>query len=108
MTQPIQITRETATDIAVIYRDIEAAEKLLADVHGAIETFKQTDIRDAFGRRCNTLELGVPSGDRGHRILQVPYPLAIPIIEATIASHKARLSTLSLKARFELSAEQGA
>ncbi len=101
------ITQQTATDIAVIYRDIEAAEKLLADVHGAIDKMHQVDIRDVFGRRHYALQLGIPSGDNGHRILQVPYDLAIPVIEATIASHRAKLRALHEKVKAEL-AEGGA
>ena len=95
------LTRGTATDMAMIYREIECAEQLLADVHAAIDKFVQVDIRDAFGRRCDTLELGIPSGDRSRRILQVPYQLAIPIIEATMANHHARLKALNEKARVE-------
>jgi hypothetical protein len=96
------ISNETATDMAVIYRDIKAAETLLADVKDAIDKFKQIDIRDVFGRNHHSLQLGIPSGDSGHRIMHVPYQLAIPIIEATIASHHARLKALNEKARAEL------
>lgn len=98
----MSLSRETATDIAVIHRDIEAAEKLLADVRAAIDRFAQVDIRDVFGRRQNALELGIPSSDNGRRILQVPYDLAIPIIEATIAGHRAKLAALDEKAKAEL------
>lgn len=101
------ISQETATDIAVIYRDIEAAETLLADVRQAIGNFEQVDIRDVFGRRRHTLEMGIPSGDSSRRILHVPYQLAIPVIEATIASHRARLAALKEKAKAELLGEVG-
>lgn len=97
------ITQQTATDIAVLYRDIQAAEELLAKVKAAIDKFDQIDIRDVFGRRRHVLELGIPSGDRATTILQVPYDLAIPVIEATIASHRAALKALETKARAELS-----
>lgn len=98
------ITQQTATDIAVIYRNIQAAEELLAQIKAAIDKFEQIDIRDVFGRRKHALELGIPSGDRGTRILHVPYELAIPVIEATIASHQAALKALETKARAELNA----
>lgn len=101
------ISPETATDIAVIYRDIDAAEKLLDEVRKAIDSFEQVDIRDVFGRRCRTLEMGVPSGESSRRIFHVPYQLAVPVIEATIASHKARLTALAEKARFELAGQPG-
>ena len=96
------ISQETATDIAVIYRDIEAGEKLLADVKAAIDKFDQVDIRDVFGRRAHRLELGIPSGANSMRILHVPYELAVPIIDATIASHRAKLKALDTKVRAEL------
>ncbi|PZQ55731.1 MAG: hypothetical protein DI555_06815 [Novosphingobium pentaromativorans] len=101
------ISPETATDIAVMYRDIDAAEKLLDEVKKAIDNFESVDIRDVFGRRRHTLEMGIPSGESSRRILHVPYQLAIPVIEATIASHKARLTALADKARFELSGQPG-
>ena len=97
------LSQQTATDMAVIYRDIEAAEKLLADVKQAIDKMNQVDIRDVFGRRQNALQLGIPSGDTSHRILHVPYDLAIPVIEATIANHRARLLALNTKAKAEVS-----
>lgn len=97
------ISRETVTDMAVIHRDIEVAEKLLADVKAAIDEMEDADIRDVFGRRRSALELGIPSGDTARRILHVPYELAIPVIEATIASHHARLSALNTKAAAEMS-----
>jgi hypothetical protein len=99
------ITQETATDIAVIYRDIQAAEELLKQVRDAVDKFEPLDIRDVFGRRTSSLELGIPSGDRGKRILHVPYELAIPVIEATIASHRAKLGALETRVRAELIGE---
>jgi len=99
------ITQQTATDIAVLYRDIEAAEELLKQVNDAVDKMHQVDIRDVFGRRQYALQLGIPSGGNGHRILHVPYQLAIPVIEATIASHRAAIKALMTKARAELAGE---
>lgn len=98
------ISKETATDIALAYRELEAAEKLLEEVRQATETFRVKDIRDAFGRVQTGLQLGVPSGDTSTRLFNVPYSLAIPVIETHVAHHKAKLATLSEKARQELSA----
>lgn len=98
------ITQQTATDIAVIYRDIQAAEELLAKVKAAISRMHDVDIRDVFGRRQYRLQLSIPSGERSSEILHVPYELAIPVIEATIASHRASLRALETKARAELEA----
>lgn len=97
------ISKETATDIAMAYRELEAAEGLLKDVRETIDRFQPKDLRDAFGRRIEGLQLGVPSGENGHRLFNVPYSLAIPVIETHIAHHKAKLATLSEKARIELS-----
>lgn len=99
------ISQETATDIAVIYRDIQAAEELLAKVKAELDRHHDVDIRDVFGRRHHALQLGIPSGDRAHTILHVPYPLAVPVIEATIASHRAKLGALEVKARAELAGD---
>lgn len=96
------ISAQTATDIAVIYREIEVAEKLLGEVKKALDTFEQVDIRDTFGRRVGELQLGIPSSETSRRLFHVPYQLAIPVIEATIASHNARLKALGEKARAEL------
>lgn len=98
----MSISKETATDIALAYREIETAEKLLEDVKAAMDRFRPTDLRDAFGRRQGGLQLGVPSGQDGHRLFNVPYSLAEPIIGAHIAHHRACLQALSLKAAEEL------
>lgn len=57
------ISRDTATDIALAYREIEAGEKLLAEISDAIDRAGRgnPDLRDAFGRPAGGLELGVPS-----------------------------------------------
>jgi hypothetical protein len=95
------ITRETANQIALAWREIEAGEALLAEVRGALDKREITDIRDVFGRRHRELELGVPSGPSAHRLFNVPFTLAIPVIEAHIAHHRAMVATLSEKAKSE-------
>ena len=96
------ITKETATEIALAYREVEAAEKLLADVAEAVDRFSGKDIRDVFGRRVDGLQLGVPSGDNGHRCFNLPYTVARPIIEAHIAQQRAVIVALSEKAVGEM------
>ena len=95
------IAKETAMDIALAYREVEAAEQLLADIVEAQERFEAPDIRDAFGRLQGGLQLGVPSGNSGHRLFNVPWTLARPIIEAHIAQQRSLIATLSEKARIE-------
>lgn len=99
------ISYETSTAIAYAHREIEAAEKLLAEITDTINrrVGDPPDIRDAFGRRQEGLQLGVPSGSNGHRLFNVPWALAKPVIEAHIANQKAMLGVLSEKARGELS-----
>lgn len=96
------ISKDTATDIALAYREIEVAEKLLAEVVETVSRHEVSDVRDAFGRRQNGLQLGVPTSDTARRMFDVPWNLAKPIIEAHIASKKALLSALTEKARAEL------
>lgn len=98
------ITKETAIDIALAYREVETAEKLLADIVEAHKNRMEPDVRDAFGRLVGGLQLGVPSSHDSHRLFNVPWSLAKPIIEAHIANHRARIAALSEKARAEVSA----
>ena len=98
------ITNETATDIALAYREIGVAEKLLADIAEAVRRHEEPDIRDAFGRRQSGLQLGVPSGSNSHRMFDVQWSLAKPIIEAHIAQQKAKVAALCEKAKAELGA----
>lgn len=93
------ISVETATSIACAYREIETGEKLLAEIEQIIKDRAgrgdDHDIRDAFGRRQEGLQLGVPSGNNGHRLFNVPWTLARPVIEAHIASQRAILRALN-------------
>lgn len=96
------ISKKTAMDIALAYREVETAEALLAEIVEAMSRRHAPDIRDAFGRHRDSLELGVPSGNNGQRLFNVPWVLARPIIEAHIAQQKAIIATLSETAKIEL------
>lgn len=93
---------ETARAIAFAYREVETAETLLAEIVDALSRRKAPDLRDAFGHQHDGLQLGVPSGNNGHRLFNVPWSLARPVIEAHIAQQKAIIAALSEKARIEL------
>ena len=94
------IDKDTATDIALCYREIEVAEELLAKVEEQLKSNPaDQDIRDAFGRRTNGLQLGIPSGHSSHRLMDVPWSLAKPVIEAHICAKRNQLSALNEKAR---------
>lgn len=99
------ITKQTAMDIALAYREVETAERLLAEVREATERRSVPDIRDAFGRLQGGLQLGIPSGDNSHRMFNVPWSLAEPIMEAHIANQRAVIAALSAKAHAELQGE---
>jgi len=96
------ISRQTATDIAMAYREIDTAEKLLSDVEEAMQRGRGEDIRDAFGRVQHGLQLGVPSGNNSHRLFNVPFSLARPVIEAHIANQRSILSALTELAKVEM------
>lgn len=96
------ITEDTARKIALAYREVEVGEQLLAEINEAIGRRVAPDIRDAFGRQADGLQLGVPSGNNGQRLFNVPWNLARPVIEAHIAQQKAIVGALSEKARIEL------
>jgi hypothetical protein len=99
------ITADTAMAIAFAYREIETAENLLVEIANTMKHRggdDPPDIRDAFGRRQDGLQLGVPNGSSGHRLFNVPWSLAKPVIEAHIASQKAIVMALGEKARAEL------
>ena len=98
------ISFETARDIAFAYREVEAGEKLLAELAQAKERYQAPDVRDAFGRRQDGLTLGVPNGDSSRSMYQVSWALAVPIVEAHVANAKARIAALSQKASAELAA----
>lgn len=100
------ISKDTAMEIALAYREVETAEAFLADIlKGIKETHDRTpDIRDAFGRRREGLELGVPSGESSRRCYHVPWSMCKPILETHIAHHRARIELLTEKAREEMGA----
>jgi len=98
----MMITKETAHQITMAYREIEVGEKLLADIKKALRNREGPDIRDVFGRRQGGLQLGVPSGESGHRLFDLEWSLACPIIEAHIARQRAIVAALSETARAEL------
>lgn len=99
------ITQATAARIWNCYREIAAAEKLLADM--SEEEAKrpgdrhEPELRDVFGRR-QKLQLGVPSGENGHRLFDVDAELAKSVIRAHIAKKESELVSANEQARIEL------
>lgn len=100
-----EITRQTAMNIALAWREIETAEKLLSEIEDVRARHSSPDIRDAFGRPQTGLQLGVPSGQNSHRLFDVPWEMCAPIINAHISRKRALIATLSAQARVELDSE---
>lgn len=101
------ITQETAAAIWNAYREIEAGEKMLADMEK--ESKWEMDktapaLKDAFGHKRH-LQLGVPSGDNSHRLLSVNPALAVSVIRAHIANKRKELVEANERARIELNQE---
>lgn len=101
------LTQETASAIYFCRQNILNAQKLLTDMAALEEQQKksfpdrQLRLKDVFGRERATLELGVPSGNSGHRIFNVEYDLAKIIIEAQIKSYETSLAALNVLAAKE-------
>jgi len=105
------ITNETLERIWHCRREIEASNKLLSDMEETREQDRQRSIarpskleptlKDAFGERRH-LELGVPSGECGHRIFRVSPLLAESVIRGHIANKTAELAEATEQARIEL------
>lgn len=100
------ITQETAALIWHAYREIETAEKMLADMKEIREreglNKHEPAIKDAFGRPRH-LQLGIPSGDNAHRIMDVSPVLAESVIRAHIENKRVQLAEAQERARIELS-----
>lgn len=97
------ISKNTATDIALAYREMERAQELMDEIEKRRSRYEAPDIRDAFGRPSAGLQLGIPSSDSSRTLHNVPWELCRPVLEVHIAHHRQRIAILSEKARLELS-----
>jgi hypothetical protein len=102
------ISKSVCEQLWHCHREIEAGEKLLADVSELAEQNRLArsanehpkGIKDVFGRD-QFLQLGIPSGKDSHRLFQVSFDMAAPIIRTHIANKKAQLAELNEIARIE-------
>ena len=100
------ITQETAASIYTIYREIEAGKQLLTDMQKELKEWPnklnktEPRLRDAFGRRRH-LQLGIPSGENSHQLLDIAPALAESIIRAHIANKEAEMVTVQEQAWLE-------
>lgn len=99
------ISQETAAMIWNAYREIETAEKLLSDMEKESKNIDHDkhapSLKDAFGRKRH-LQLGIPSGENSHRLLEVRPALAESVIRAHIEHKRAELAEANERARIEL------
>lgn len=98
------ITKETAVKIWSAHEEIEKSEKLISDMSESLKNDREKKtptLSNAFGERVG-LQLGVPSGDNGHRIFNVNPELSVLIIENHIKEKKKRLEELMAIAKIEL------
>jgi hypothetical protein len=99
------IRKETCAAIWYAYREIEAGEKLLEDMKKERERADADKhaptLRDAFGR-VRQLQLGIPSGENGHRLFEVSPVLAEAVIRQHIENKKRELLEANECARIEL------
>lgn len=101
------ITKETAVKIAFCHEQIENCQKIINDMAEILkqDAEKTTPrLNNAFGEKVG-LELGVPSGNSGHRIFGVNTELGIKIIQSHVEEKKKRLEELMAIATIELNAK---
>ncbi len=100
------ITIDTAASIWTAHREIETATGMLAELRDKKKWPHDKDPNplDAFGRH-RPYTLGVPSGDNGHRLVDLSPDLALHIIEAHISRKRSELIEACARAALELSGD---
>jgi hypothetical protein len=98
----------SATTIERIWkcqREIDTGKKLLEEMKEIAEKTKREPyaerIRDAFGCEQD-LQIGIPCGNSGHRLLNVSPTLAVSIITVHIANKEAELVEANEIAKIEI------
>jgi hypothetical protein len=97
------ITRETAAALGQAYRELEAGEKLLAEVDA--ELAKAEERIGFHGEVLSTArncQLEFPNGDNSYRLYHVEPRIARAVIVAHLADQKAKLEKLNEIARLEV------
>lgn len=99
------ISSETIERIWKCQREISVGKSLLEEMKKIAVSLKRDGaaerIRDAFGRERD-LQLGIPSGENCHRMLDVSPALSVSIIKAHIANKEAELIEANEQAKIEL------
>jgi hypothetical protein len=96
------ISKEIALKIYSAHNEIEKSKKLITDMKEVIDrTSESPKLKNAFGEPRG-LQLGVPSGDNGHRLFDVSPSMAIKVIEQNIKDKEAELTELMALADIQL------
>lgn len=99
------ISETTIERIWKCQREIATGKKLLEEMKKIAENTSRDPyaerIRDAFGREQD-LQLGIPCGNSGHRLLNVSPTLAVSIIAVHIANKEAELIEANEIAKIEI------
>jgi len=102
------LTQKAAENIWHCYREIQVGEELLKTMEEEIARHKTEGrnpaaltVKDSWGRE-RELQLGIPTGENGHRLLRVAPRIALAIIRAHIAEKRAELVTANEQARIEI------
>jgi hypothetical protein len=95
------VSKQTATDIACAYREVEVAEDLLKIITESLKARSVPDIRDGFGRPLPGLQLGVPLGDNSQRLFNVPWSICEPILKLHITQNLTKIAVLTEQAKAE-------
>lgn len=105
------ISKATCEKIWKCHREIEASEKLLTEIEKLVVTNAEREIKSQnesqlsnVFRSAQCLQLSVPSGDNSHRLYDLSFALAKPVIEAHIANKRAELAELNAIAELEVTA----
>lgn len=99
------LTQITAAAIHNCHQQIANAKTLLTETRKEVEREGDSKLIDNFGRQARSLQLGVPSGQSGHRILNVDFDLAAIIIEAQILKYEQQLVALNEIAKMECASD---
>lgn len=98
------LSQETAARVWNAHREIAAAKKLREETVEIIQE-RTPDPVQPWQRH---LQLGIPSSENSHRILQLSPKLGLAIIDAHLANTERELAEASIAAAVELQESAGA
>ena len=97
------ISKDLARQIHNAHCQIENCDKLVSDMAKEIDNHGDEKLMDAFGHRKG-LQLGIPSGDNCHRLLNVSPEMAIKVINEHKEFNQSELKRLNALALIQAQA----